>query len=133
MSGKWMTMAAILAAGCATTASEPVNESALAKLESMERTGEKQSCLPLTQVGSITGVNERTLLIKSGVSTYYVSELPGRCGGVTRQGNRIEYSTSIGQLCRGEILRIVDNAGGFVTGSCGMGSFEKLRAKAPAQ
>jgi hypothetical protein len=133
MGGRWTIAAAMLVAGCATSVSEPVNEAAAAKLDNYARTGEKSTCVPLTQVGSIIGVDEKTLLIRSGVGAYYVSDLPGRCRGVTRQGNRIEYTTSTGQLCRGEILRIVDNAGGFFVGSCGMGSFEKLTPKAPAQ
>jgi hypothetical protein len=120
--------AAALLAGCATTASEPVNESAAARLSSLQRTGEKETCLNLTLINEMTAVDEKTLLIRSGANNWYVSDLRTRCRGVVNRGNRIEYTTSLSQLCRNDILRIVDN----VNGSCGMGSFERLAEK-PAE
>lgn len=125
-------LAAALLAGCATTAGEPVNESAAARLAGLERTGAKQTCLGIPQISQITAVNEKTLLIRSGANNWYVSDLATRCRGVVNAGNRIEYATSLPQLCRNDILRIVDNVGGFLTGSCGMGSFERLAEK-PAE
>ncbi len=121
------------AAGCATTNAEPVNEAAAEKLAQFDRTGETTSCLNVTQIADITAVDERTLLIRSGANTYYVSDLKSDCNGATRNSTRFEYSTSTSQLCRNEIIRVVDNGGGFLTGSCGMGSFEKLVKKAPAE
>lgn len=121
--------AAALLAGCATTASSPVNEGAAARLASLERTGEVKTCLGIPQINEITAVDEKTLLIRAGADTWYVSDLKTRCRGVVSRGNRIEYTTSLSQLCRNDILRIVDNGGGFQTGSCGMGSFERLAGK----
>jgi hypothetical protein len=121
------------AAGCASTVAEPINEEAAEKLASFERTGEVTTCLSVSRITSITAVDERTLLIRSGVNDYYVSDLSGDCNGATRGSNRFEYSTSTSQLCRNEIIRVVDNTGGFLAGSCGMGSFEKLAKKTPAE
>ncbi len=120
-------------AGCATTGDSPVDAAAAARLAQYDRTGEKDTCLGLPRISQITAVDERTLLVRSGVSTWYVSDLPGRCSGVVSRGNRIEYTTSIGELCRGDILRIVDNGGGFLAGSCSMGSFERLTEKPAAE
>jgi len=124
-------MLAALLAGCATTVNEPVNESAAKRLAGFERTGDKQNCLSLAVINEITAVDEKTLLIRSGANNWYVSDLATRCRGVVNQANRLEYTTSLTQLCRNDILRIVDNVNGFLTGSCGMGSFERLAAKAP--
>jgi hypothetical protein len=121
----------VFIAGCATTNAEPVNEAAAEKLAQYERTGDMTTCLGVRQISSITAVDERTLLVQTGVNDYYVSDLKSDCNGATRNSTRFEYSTSTGQLCRGEIIRIVDNGAGFLTGSCGMGSFERL-AKKPA-
>lgn len=126
-------LAALAAAGCATTAGEPVNDSAAARLASLQRAGEKDNCLSLTRISEITAVDEKTLLIRSGAGNWYVSDLPRRCRGVVGRGNRIEYTTSLAQLCNNDILRIVDNANGFLTGSCGMGSFERLEEKPEAE
>lgn len=122
------------AAGCATgPASEPVNEGAAARLAGLQRTGDKQTCLNVRLISEITAVDEKTLLIRSGANNWYVSDLGRRCNGVVSRGNRIEYTTSLPQLCRNDILRIVDNVNGFLTGSCGMGSFERLEPKPAAQ
>lgn len=129
---RWM-VTALAAAGCATATGAPVNEGAAARLASLERTGEKDACLGLTRISEITAVDEKTLLIRSGVSNWYVSDLASRCSGVVSRSNRIEYSTSLSRLCRNDILRIVDNTNGFITGSCGMGSFERLAEKPAAE
>ena len=123
----------IWAAGCATSSAERVNEGAAAILAEYDRTGEVKSCMNVRQISSIDAVDEKTLLIKSGVNDYYVSDIKGRCSGATSTFNRFEYTTSTAQLCRNEIIRIVDNSTGFLTGSCGMGSFEKLVKKAPVE
>lgn len=123
----------IWAAGCATSSAERIDEGAAAKLAEFDRTGETVSCLSVRQISSIEAVDERTLLIRSGVNNYYVSDLKNRCNGATSGFNRFEYSTSTGQLCRNELLRIVDNGSGIISGSCGMGSFEKLAKKPPVE
>ena len=128
---KMLIVSLVWAAGCATTSAAPVNKSASAILDSHERTGEVTSCLNLRQISSMVAVDEETLLIKTGVNDYYVSDLGGRCSGATRNSNRFEYSTSLSSLCRNDILKVVDNSTGFLTGSCGVGSFEKLAKKAP--
>ncbi len=119
------------AGGCATSAAEPVNESAAATLAEYDRTGEVTSCLNVRSISSITAVDEKTLLIRVGVSDYYVSDLSSRCNGATSAFNRFEYETSTAQLCRNQIIRIIDNGTGFFAGACGMGSFEKLEKKPP--
>ena len=127
-----IVLVALAAAGCATATTEPVNDSAAARLAGMQRAGDKQTCLNLALINEITAVDEKTLLIRSGANNWYVSDLSTRCRGVVSRGNRIEYTTSLSQLCRNDILRIVDNVNGFLTGSCAMGSFERLAEK-PAQ
>lgn len=122
----------ITIAGCATTSVARVNEAAAAKLAEYDRTGEVRNCLSSAQIDSIVAVDEKTLLIRSGVNDYYVSDLSSRCSGATGASNRFQYSTSTAQLCRNEIIQIVDNSGGFMVGACGMGSFEKLTKKPAA-
>lgn len=122
----------LAAAGCASAGAERVDERAAAKLAEFERTGDVTSCLNVARISSIEAVDEQTFLVRTGVNDYYVSDLPSRCNGATRNSTRLEYTTSTAQLCRNEIIRIVDNGGDFVSGSCGMGSFERLTKKAPA-
>lgn len=131
---RFVIIAAMIAsAACATSSSDPVNDSAAARLAGFDRTGDKDSCLSLARLSELVPVDESTLLVRAGVNTWYVSDLPRRCRGVVSRGNRIEYTTSLTQLCRGDILRIVDNAAGFLAGSCAMGAFERLEPKADAE
>ena len=127
---KTLLVALVWVAGCATSYAERVNKGAAAVLDQYERTGDVRSCIGLRQIDSIDAVDENTLLIKSGVNDYYVNDVKGRCNGATRNSTRFEYTTSLNQLCRNDILKIVDNGGGFMVGSCGVGSFEKLEKKA---
>ena len=131
LSAAALSAAAVLGGGCATAASERVNKAAAEKLDSFERTGEVVSCIRLARGNSITPVTESTFLIRVGVNNYYVNEVSGRCRGATRSSTRLQYTTSLSQLCRNEIIRVVDNSAGFQTGACGLGSFEKLAKKAP--
>jgi hypothetical protein len=130
MKKEFLLVCVLAAAGCASTPGERVNEAAAAKLAEFDRTGDVQSCLNTRNIDSITAVDERTLLVRVGVNTYYVNDLSGRCSGATGISNRFEYKTSTGQLCRNDILKVVDNSNGFLVGSCGVGSFEKLAPKA---
>lgn len=124
---------AIAAAGCATTPVERVDEGAAKLLAQYDRTGEVTSCLGIREISSIRPVTEKTFLVRVGANQYYVNDISGRCSGATMSGNRLQYSTSLSQLCRNEIIHVVDNANGFNVGSCGLGSFEKLKKKPDAE
>lgn len=121
----------IWAAGCATAGAERINESAAAKFAEYERTGEVTTCMNVRRITSIDAIDEKTLLIKAGVSDYYVSDLSNRCAGATSAFNRFQYRMPTGQLCRNEIIEIVDNGTGMLAGTCAMGSYEKLVKKQP--
>ena len=124
------TGAVFLALGCASSAADRVDDKAAAKLASMVPTGKTADCLSLRAIDDITAVDEETFLVRAG-ARYYVSRTGSRCAGATRSFNRIEHRTTQAQLCRNEIISIVDNQTGMLNGSCSMGSFEEL-APAPA-
>ena len=118
-----------LAAACTTSdaAGDTTNKktSLEEKLGPYERTGEYRNCVPLRQIRSTNAVDDRHILVRVG-SDYYLNRLSGRCAGIDRNFNRIQYKTSLNQLCQNEIITVVDNSQGFTIGSCGLGKFEKL-------
>ena len=123
--------AMLLAAGCATADSgERVDASAKALLDTLDLTGDVMRCLPLARAGQMRPVTEREFLVETGVRNWALMRTSGRCQGATRQQNRIEYTTSLTQLCTGDILRIVDNQNGFFVGGCSVKEFERLAPKA---
>ncbi|GAB4518352.1 MAG: hypothetical protein Kow00133_03350 [Amphiplicatus sp.] len=128
-----LTGAALLAAmSCATTASERVDEKVVDKLAGLERTGEKVTCLNVRNITSIDAADEKTFLVRVGVNDYYVNEARGRCSGATQTFNHLEYTITTTQLCKLDIIRVMDNQTGTFYGSCSLGEFEKLAEKAPA-
>ncbi len=106
-----------------------MSENVASQLSAYEATGETTSCLSVGQIRSIDPLDDRRFLVRAN-NGYYLNETSNRCSGAARSGNRLQYKLSTGQLCRNQIISVVDNSSGFTVGSCGLGSFEKLTKKA---
>lgn len=119
-------------AACASAPNEEVDRSAADQLAQFERTGDVTSCIGLRQISQITPVTESTFLVRVGTAEYYANDVSGRCNGATRNSTRLEYATTLSELCRNELIRVVDNTTGVQIGGCGLGSFEKLEKKTEA-
>lgn len=131
MRTKWLfaAMIAAIGAGCATAREAPeMSEKVSQRLAEFEATGEVRSCLGVTQIRQIDALDDWRFLVRAG-GTYYLNEVSGRCNGADRSSNRLQYTIPTGQLCRNEIITVVDNLNGFTVGSCGLGSFQELAEK----
>lgn len=117
---------AIAATTPAIADDEPMSEEAAERLAEFERTGEKLNCINIRSISQITPLDERYFLVRVGVGRFYLNEVRGRCNNADRGFNRLQYTTSLSRLCRNEIINVVDNNQGFIVGSCGLGSFERL-------
>jgi hypothetical protein len=121
-----------IAFGCATAAKVEMSEKAAARLAEFEPTGKTRSCMSLTTIRSIDALDESHFLVEAAGGDYYLNKVSGRCSGAGRAGNRLQYTVTTGQLCRNEIITVVDNSQGFTVGSCGLGDYEELQEK-PAE
>ena len=126
---------AALAAGVSTIgittsvlAKDKMSERAAKRLAQFEQTGEMKTCLNVRSINSMTALDDNHILVRTGVNDYYLNRASG-CGGAARSGNRLQYTISGGNLCRNQIVKVVDNSSGFTVGSCGLGSFERLEKK----
>ena len=128
-------LGATLLASCATgPITDRVDDRVAAKLAQYEPTGERRTCLNVRSINSIQAATETKLLVRVGANRYFLNETSDRCQGITRPQSTIVYTTSIAQLCRNEIITVLDAPGGFNIGSCGAGDFQELRLKdAPAE
>ncbi len=124
--------AASMFAGAAAFAGSEMSDKVAAKLADFESTGETISCLNTTQIRTMDALDDWRFLIRASGGDYYLNEVPNRCNGAARAGNYIQYRISGSQLCRNQIVTVVDQTSGMTVGSCGLGSFEKLE-KAPSQ
>lgn len=122
--------AGFLLGACATTATERVDQRVLDKLAGFKETGETETCISVPRLKSIDPATESKFLVETGFNDYWLVNTNGRCSGSTRPQNRLQYSTSISQLCRGQIIKIIDNQSGLIAGSCSIGTFKKLEPKA---
>ncbi len=130
MQGKLFAAAVALSMGaCATGASYEVSDEVSARLAEFERTGDMTTCLNVRRINKIDALDERTFLVTVGLNDYYLNELSRDCNGADSTFNRLQYETSISQLCRNQIMKVVDNSTGFTVGSCGLSSFERLEKK----
>jgi len=125
---KVLSICAGLAAAAGVSAASPADRDALSKFD---RTGEKSNCVNMAST-SITAVDEHTLLFRVGPGDFYVNETSGRCNDADSPFTRIEVTLYGSQLCKGEIVKLVDQNSGMFKGACALGVFEKLVRKPPS-
>lgn len=114
---------AVAAAPHAATLAQEGDE-VLDKLSQYERTGESKACLPLRRIKDTKVIDDGTLLIEVSGGEMYLNELRGRCIGLKSE-ERFVHQSSLSQMCRGDIIRVLDSFGNE-RGGCGLGNFEKL-------
>lgn len=85
--------------------------------------GSPQSCLPTYRRDNMITVDDRTILFRDGANRVYRNDPPGGCPGLDRPGISMVTRTPTGQLCRGDIVQLVDLTTGFSSGSCSFGDF----------
>ncbi len=112
-----------LLAGCATTSqtAQGPDPKLAAALEGRVA-GEPQSCIRLDQA---TGneVFRDAILYRASRGKFYVAEAPG-CGSAGGHNDFILVQNVFGsQLCRGDIVRLVERSGGFGAGACAIRGF----------
>ncbi len=112
-----------LLAGCATTpqTAQGPDPKLTAALEG-KVAGKSQSCLPLDRaVGS--EIFHDAILYREGRSRFWLADAPG-CGSSSGSNDYILVQNVYGsQLCRGDIIRLVERTGGFTAGACSVRSF----------
>lgn len=122
---------AILAAATLATpilADRPLSARDGARLEKRlagRTAGKPISCIPGRQNMHVEQYGEQTLLYTNGAansSPLYRNDPAGGCNQAGR-GYAIVSRTTIGQVCSGDIIRVVDQRLGTDYGSCVLGRF----------
>ena len=133
----WLIMAAsamVAAASCTTNSGEvrEISSRATKTLAQYGPSGEIQRCVGLRRMRSIKILEERLIMIELVGDQIYLNQPESACGGATGITRRIEYSTVTGQLCAGDLVRVVENASDTQVGSCILSDFHRLAEKTPA-
>jgi len=117
---------ALLAAAIVTTGADAKSpkrdpEAELAKMIGTRTAGPPEHCLPLMRGNSSTTIEGVGIVYQVG-SKLYVNRFRGNCPMLTWD-RIIVTQTTTGQICRGDIARIVSRTPVIDVGSCIFGDF----------
>ena len=121
--------AALVLAGCTTAAEqsryEAQGETKLQQLLAGKSAGSPQECLPAIRTHDMVRVSESTVLFRDGSNRIYRNDLIGSCNGLASPNYTLVTDSrgGGGQLCRGDLARVVDATSGAFVGSCALGQF----------
>ncbi|WP_306017006.1 hypothetical protein [Oceanicaulis sp. MMSF_3324] len=113
--------ASLVMGACATAQSED-----MFMPEGYELTGESRTCLSLRSIDQIDTASETAWVVTTTTRDTYLTRVSRGCSAATRPFNYISYNVTGSQLCRGEIVRVIDRNTNSTVGSCGIGEFEEL-------
>jgi len=122
-----VSLALALGGGMALAQSDQANETPFTP-EGYELTGESRNCVSARSVDTIDPINEQAWLITMRNRDVYLSRPNGACRAATSNFTYLQYNVHGSQICRGEIVRVMDRSTDTVSGSCSFGAFEELSA-----
>ena len=117
-----------LTAGCAASAEQEelaradTEASLAAELRDYRQAGETVSCVPLRNLGGNRSAGEGAVIFGGTGSRVWVNRPRDGCP-LLRDTRALTVRTTGNQLCRNEIVRVVDPATGTFYGSCALGDF----------
>jgi hypothetical protein len=95
--------------------------------------GEAVSCISDLQQSNIIRVSDDILLYKMSGRLVYQNRLKSSCPGLASDRDIIVTEQFGSQLCRGDIIKLVDRLGGIPGPFCVLGDFVPYRKTAIAQ
>jgi hypothetical protein len=127
-------VSSIALAGCAygdaDTAPAPIRDKEakiLAKELKGKVAGEPRNCISNTRNVDAIRISDDTLLYRESGRVVYVNKLRGSCPGLTRGDDIMVVETYSGQLCSGDLIRLVDRTSGIPGPVCSLGEFTPYR------
>jgi len=125
-----VVLAAVIGGGTLTADDKKLskNEKRLAKIEAeYQPTGIVKTCVPLRSLRNSSIIDDQTIFFKGPGRKAYFNRLPRKCSRLASE-ERFSYRTTIGHLCKNEIITVLDSMGS-AWNSCGLGAFEELEKK----
>lgn len=123
-------VASMALAGCAygdaDTAPAPIRDKEAKILEKELKgkvAGEPRNCISNTRNVDAIRISDDTLLYRESGRTLYMNKLRSSCPGLTRGDDIMVVETYSGQLCNGDIIRLVDRTSGIQGPVCSLGEF----------
>lgn len=119
-----MTRISMAAAGCIFAGGLAWADDALPEgLEGYKATGEMENCVSTRRISSTRVIDDDTILFEMRGKKVYLNRLSHSCHGLRMSGG-FSYKVSTTQLCKGEIITVLETMG--QGSSCSLGKFELL-------
>jgi hypothetical protein len=93
--------------------------------------GKPVDCIQLDRSNDLVRVSDTILLYRQSSNLVYKNELNWSCHGLASQNDILVTETWGSNLCRGDIVRLVDPVSGLQGAACPLGDFIPYR-KTPA-
>lgn len=92
-------------------------------LSGYKLTGETKNCVSTTRIGSTKVIDDQNIIFEIRGGDVYLNRLRGRCSGLNISKG-FGYKLRSSQLCRGELITVLEMGG--MGSTCSLGSFEEL-------
>ena len=113
-----------VAAGCMAEGPVPPSEAGAAELAAAvegRTAGAPRSCVSQLNLGASRSAGNEAIIFEGPGDTIYVNRPAGGCPNL--DGRTLVTRTTSTQLCRGDIVAVVDPVSGTEFGSCGLADF----------
>jgi len=111
----------VLGGGLASAATGPDRDADLDHILGNRTEQRTVACVPIRNLGGNRTVGD-AIVFGGGQRRIYVNHPPGGCPDL-RSGRSLTFHATTGQLCRGDIVTVVDLISGTSFGGCGLGDF----------
>lgn len=118
---------AVAGAALSGAASAKDKKERVSKAPAAENIGEPRTCIRLRDIRQTKVHDDYTIDFEMRSGRIYRNNLGNRCSGLGFEKS-FSYATSLNQLCRGEIITVLNNSGGTLQprGSCGLTKFQEI-------
>ncbi|MGL5838651.1 MAG: DUF6491 family protein [Sphingorhabdus sp.] len=89
--------------------------------------GEPQNCISTFSNSNFIRISDDTLLYRESGRLVYKNRLRSACPGLARDNDIIVTERFSSQLCRGDLIRLVDRTSGIPGPVCSLGEFVPYR------
>lgn len=90
--------------------------------------GEPLRCIPRYSRDDLEIIDRNTILFKNGRNLVYRNDPEGGCGSLAPTRTIVTTSIGGGDLCRGDIVQVLEPSSGALVGSCAFSDFIPYRA-----
>jgi len=87
--------------------------------------GDQRTCVGIARIRETNPISDTQIWFDMRGKKSYLNTTNGKCIGLA-QWDRFSFQTSLSQLCRGDIITVLDNFGVRI-GSCGLGDFTEYQ------